>query len=216
MSKLFRQSAIDKLHSPEQLDKMIIVTKPSTWIAIAGIAFVIVIALIWSVLGSIPSKITGDGIFLAGNGVSYVYGITDNENVIVLYLPLSEGKKVETGMEVKIHPSTAEEEEYGHMEGEVIYVDGYVADRESMETVLGEESLVDSFLQDGPVVTVVCSLKTDAETKSGYYWSTEKGAEVVLQQGTPVSADIVIDESSPISLLIPIFKEKLQIGGGSD
>lgn len=216
MSKLFRQSAIDKLQSPEQLDKMIIVTKPSTWIAIVGLAFIIVAALIWSIFGTIPSKITGDGIFLDSSKVTTVYEENENEKTVVLYLPLSEGKSVEVGMSVRIHPSTVAEEEYGHMEGEIVYVDEYVATEESMKSVLREDSLVDTFLQNGAVVTVVCSLRTDEKTESGYYWSAQKGAEVVLREGTPVSADIITDERAPISLLLPIFKGELQISGGTN
>ena len=33
MSDLFRKSAIEKLSSPEQLDKAIVITPPSFWIA---------------------------------------------------------------------------------------------------------------------------------------------------------------------------------------
>ena len=36
MSDLFRQSALDKLSSPEQLDKVVVITPPAFWIALTG------------------------------------------------------------------------------------------------------------------------------------------------------------------------------------
>ena len=38
MGQIFRKSLLDKLSSPEQLDKMIVITPPSFWIALTGAA----------------------------------------------------------------------------------------------------------------------------------------------------------------------------------
>jgi len=134
-----------------------------------------------------------------------------NANVVVCYVALNSGKKVQEGMTVYVYPTTANKQEYGHMEATVESVDSYVSSTETLRTQLGNDSLVDAFLRDGPVIAVTCRLKEDANTISGYYWSSRKGASVALLEGTMVEAEIVIEEKAPITMVIPYIKEKLTI-----
>ena len=134
-----------------------------------------------------------------------------NNMAAILYVPVDSGKKIKTGMEVKVYPSTANKQEYGHINAFVTHVDEYVTSAEEMKNKLGDDSLVQSFSGSGPVVQVMCFLKLDPSTKSGYDWSSRKGAEVELSPGTPVSADIVTEKKAPITMLIPLLKEKLTV-----
>ena len=77
--------------------------------------------------------------------------------------------------------------------------------------MLGDDSLVQSYMSAGPVMQVQCSLKPDSSTASGYEWSNRKGAKVELEPGTTVNADIVVEKKAPISMLIPLLKEKLTV-----
>ena len=133
------------------------------------------------------------------------------DNVIVCYVPVSSGKKVREGMEVLIYPSTVNKQEYGHMEAKVIRVDSYVTSTGDMQKQLGDDKLVEAFLSEGPVVEVVCSLRTSDETASGYYWSSKKGAKLQIEQGTMVEADVVLERKAPITMLIPYIKDKLTV-----
>lgn len=133
----------------------------------------------------------------------------EDKDVVVCYVPISQGKKIHKGMSVNIYPSTVNQQEYGHMEAEVVGVDDYVASTQTIRNTLGDDTLVQTFLQGGSVVGVTCKLRRDDSTASGYYWSSKKGADLVVAQGTLVSADIVIDEKRPITMVIPLLKEKL-------
>ena len=125
---------------------------------------------------------------------------------VICYVPVSEGRKIKSGMKVVVYPSTVNKQEYGHMEGSVVSVSDSVVSAEDMQNQLGDPSLVQSFQQSGPVMRVVCDLKKDDSTASGYAWSSKKGADVILEEGTVVSADIVTEEKAPISMLIPYLK----------
>ena len=64
MVELFRKSSVERFSSPEQLDKMLKITSPLSWVGILS-AFVITVAvLIWAVLGSIPTTISVTGYFV--------------------------------------------------------------------------------------------------------------------------------------------------------
>jgi HlyD family secretion protein len=66
--RVFRAAALDRASSPEQLDHLVVITRPSDWIAAAVIAFVLASAILWGVLGRIPTRVTGDGILISNGG----------------------------------------------------------------------------------------------------------------------------------------------------
>ena len=133
------------------------------------------------------------------------------ENLIVCYIPINTGKKVEPGMEVIVSPTIVNENEYGHMQAEVIHVDDYVSTASNIRSMLGDDTLAQAFTQNGPVVGVICRLRVDETTASGYWWSNSKGAELMVPEGTMVTADIITEEKAPIDMLIPYLKEKLSM-----
>lgn len=63
---LFRKAALDKLASPERLDVLMRVTSPMGWLSLLTVAGILVGVIVWSILGSIPERISGDGILLRG------------------------------------------------------------------------------------------------------------------------------------------------------
>ena len=133
------------------------------------------------------------------------------ENHVICYIPISSGKKVTPGMEAIICPTTVNRQEYGHMKAEVVAVDNYVTSVSSIRATLGDEMLAQTFTQNGPVVAVTCRLYTDDTTASGYWWSNRKGADLIVPEGTMVTADIVTERKVPITMLIPYIKDKLSM-----
>jgi HlyD family secretion protein len=69
MKKLFRQAALDRLSSPEQLDQLLQVTTPRTWLALATLCGVLLLSVLWGFIGRVPEHVTGSGILLRGGGV---------------------------------------------------------------------------------------------------------------------------------------------------
>lgn len=65
---IYRKTAIDRLSSPEQLDRLVPLTRTNSWMALTMLLAMIVIACIWSVVGSLPSRVSGNGILLTGGG----------------------------------------------------------------------------------------------------------------------------------------------------
>ena len=132
-----------------------------------------------------------------------------DEDCIICYIPIASGKKVVPGMEVIVCPTTINRQEYGHMKADVVAVDDYVTPASSIRNTLGDDTLAQAFTQNGPVVAVSCRLRTDENTASGYWWSSKKGADLMVAHGTLVSADIVTEKKAPITMLIPYLKGKL-------
>ena len=57
----FRSEALDELSSPEQLDEAIQVTSPMSWLAGTILLFIVVATLLWSLFGTLRTRVQGDG-----------------------------------------------------------------------------------------------------------------------------------------------------------
>jgi HlyD family secretion protein len=64
-----RKAAIDKLASPERLDVLMQVTSPRGWLALWTVGAFLVGVIVWSVTGSIPTRIEGQGLLIRGGGL---------------------------------------------------------------------------------------------------------------------------------------------------
>jgi HlyD family secretion protein len=64
---IFRASALQRAASPEELDHLVAITKPSDWILAAVLTVALAAAIGWGIYGRIPSRVSGQGI-LVGSG----------------------------------------------------------------------------------------------------------------------------------------------------
>src|SRR4051812_41231704 len=67
-SSIFRETALQRLSSPEQLDQIIRVTSPQTWIALATSLVLLAGATLWSIFGAIPVRVSASGVLLDREG----------------------------------------------------------------------------------------------------------------------------------------------------
>ena len=68
---LFRPVALEQLKkssSPDQLDMMLHITGPRGWLALASLAGVLIVAIIWSIFGSVATTINGQGVLIRQGG----------------------------------------------------------------------------------------------------------------------------------------------------
>lgn len=126
----------------------------------------------------------------------------------VIYMPPSDGKKVEEGMRVKISPSTVEVEEYGYILGTVVHVSDYPASIEGMERFLGNTDLAKALSGDEPPIAIFVDLEQDTASVSQYKW-TSVGPPTQIKSGTFCNGYITIEKQRPITLLFPRLKETL-------
>lgn len=268
MAQLYRKSALDKLSNPEQLDRMIKISSPLSWLALIAVFLIIAVTILWSVFGTLPTtetvsgvvvypdnaaaiytnlsgvvekiyKSSGDGVskdeviadirtadntlervtsqcfgrvgalsvnegdpVLSGSQIARISVDTDCEKLLVCYVPLAVSQKFKSGMNVLIYPSSVDSQKYGHMEGEVLFTETSASSTSSMAYILGSENLVtEQFVSNGPVVAVICKIKKDQNTSSGLYWTSSAGKDIPVPSGTIVTANIVVDQSAPITRL---------------
>ncbi len=91
---IFRQAALDRLSSPDQLDQLVQVTSPTGWLALSGCILLLVAALAWGIRGEIPTNVRGSCILMKSGGIKE---ITFNAGGRVTDLAVREGDIIEQG-----------------------------------------------------------------------------------------------------------------------
>lgn len=86
-SNIFRKVALERMSSPEQLDQLLQVTTPKTWLALLSIIALLAGAVAWSYVGEITTRVTGQGVLIRSGGV---------RNVV----PLGAGQVLDIGVKV--------------------------------------------------------------------------------------------------------------------
>ena len=83
-----------RLQSPEELDRLVTVTTPLGWFALGTVGFVVLAALVWGFVGSIPTTVTGQGILLRGGRIASVVALGNGK---VATLDVQIGDRVTAG-----------------------------------------------------------------------------------------------------------------------
>ncbi|MBV9773402.1 MAG: NHLP bacteriocin system secretion protein, partial [Gemmatimonadetes bacterium] len=94
---IFREVALERLSSPEQLDQMMQVTTRRGWLALASLGCVLAAALAWGVFGSIPDRVSGPGILVRSGGV---YEVTSENEGRVADFAVQVGDTIREGQVV--------------------------------------------------------------------------------------------------------------------
>lgn len=89
---LFRQQALDKLSSPEQLDQLLDVISPKGWLALLGLTALVIASAVWSVIGALPSRVEGRGILLKKGGLTRVNALSSGQLTEIHVTPGSDVK----------------------------------------------------------------------------------------------------------------------------
>ncbi len=87
-------SEAPRLRSPEELDKLVTVTTPLGWLALGTVGFVVLAALVWGFIGSIPTTVSGEGILLRGGRIASVVALGTGK---VSELSVAVGDEVRAG-----------------------------------------------------------------------------------------------------------------------
>ena len=71
-SQMFRESAMRKMSSAEDLDHYLKVTNPSAWILISAVAVLLIAAFIWGLTASLPVSMNTTGVLKNGEIVCFL------------------------------------------------------------------------------------------------------------------------------------------------
>jgi HlyD family secretion protein len=131
---------------------------------------------------------------------------------VLVYLPSLQAKAVQPGMEAEMSPSTVKREEFGFINGKVVYAGEFPASFDALMRNFQNETLVHSIMAGGPVTELRVTLERDSKTMSGYKWSSSRGPAITISSGTLCTVQVITRQQRPVSLLFPYIKGQLGLG----
>lgn len=194
-TKVFRQQALDKLNSPDDLNELLTVTSPKSWLLLAAIGLLLAAAAVWGTVATIETTVPANGILVSADG-------SDSNLQAVLYVSIADGKRIQPGMTARISPSTVRPEEFGMVLGTVTSVQQSPSTQADMLAVLGNDALVQSLAASGAIVEVRLALQADGSTASGYDWTSADGPPARLWGGVLSDGFVVVNQQHPIELVL--------------
>lgn len=129
----------------------------------------------------------------------------------ILYIPSQDGKKISVGMEALVAPSTVQPQDFGFMKGKVVYVSDFPITQKGMMTSVKNDQLVQSLLSLGAPFEVHVEFERDPASYSGFKWTSAKGPNVFINEGTSCIGKITVRSEPPVTLVIPALKKFFEL-----
>jgi HlyD family secretion protein len=134
---------------------------------------------------------------------------TDDPNgklLTVAYFQVSDGKKIEPGMEVRITPATIEREQYGAILGKVVSVSPFPVTMDAITNVVGNAEVAQSLSAGGAKIEVFAELGRDPTSPTGYRWTSGRGPDIKVTAGTTGGVRATVEDRRPIAFVIPTLR----------
>ena len=132
MADVFRKSALERLSSPEQLDKAITVSNPASWLALLGVTIIIAATVIWAVFGTLPATMMLRGITAGTDDAA-------DGQVVECFADYLQAGHIKPGMNAIITGAADNNKRY---EATVIGISFDDAELSDMDLVLGNNDIV--------------------------------------------------------------------------
>jgi HlyD family secretion protein len=135
-------------------------------------------------------------------------------NSIVMYFADTDGNKISKNDQVQVSPNFVERERYGGIVGKVTEISSNSVTIEKMTKDIGNQNTANTIFKKlsdrgGSVVRIVAELEENEDNPTGYEWSSSSGPDrdkFEISSGMEAQVQVTVEEVSPISFVIPIFR----------
>ena len=154
--------------------------------------------------GSITAILVSDGSLMApGRTAVRVTDLTVPDEVVTI-VPASMTGTVVVGLPVRMEVSSAPSSKYGYLLGTIDAISSGPLTVDQIAETLGlEVQVVAAQLGTEPGLLAAIRLDYDPTTPSKYSWSVGQGPPFLITRGVPVTAQIILSETSPIQVVFP-------------
>ncbi len=194
-SNIFRKEALERLSSPEQLDQLMQIVTPRSWLPLAALSSLLACGLVWSFVGRIPVTTSGKGVLVYDDLPDK--SLPDKSLLGVASFSAGEISQIRPGMEVLLIPDVQGAQVSGGLTGRVKSVAAPPV------TTLAAVRKADLEQAEIEVVTV-----PDRDDNGSYQWSTGV-SEMIPVAGMPAIARITLQEKAPITFVFPFLENRV-------
>ena len=176
---LFQKKALEKLRSPDELDKLYSVTAPVGWVALLTVLFLLVSGILWTFFGVMADKVSGTGLMVDTAGIINIAPSTSGR---VLELRPKIGDPVQKNQIVAVVEQYATEQDIARLKADLNNTTSQV---DMASKVAQLNALTDKLLRDGQVVSPANGTVAEIKVNPG-----DVVARVILDLDAPGSVMI--------------------------
>ena len=129
-----------------------------------------------------------------------------SELVALTYFPIREGKKIRSGLDARVSPTTVSRERFGTMRASVEAASDYPVTTDAAANQIGNRELALALTGGQSLIEVFTVLQRDPETPSGFAWTSSRGPDTEITAGTTVTVRVTLERLPPITLVIPALR----------
>ncbi len=152
----------------------------------------------------------------AGDTIALLSRSEQKFRKVIAFVPVEMGKKVKPGMSAYFAPGSLKPQDYGYVRGVVRETSQFAVNSDSIVTELKNRDFAAAVSKTGVQARLVIELLPDRKTVSGLKWTSRNGTDIAVDSGTVGRVIINTEYRSPISYVIPFFREKVFGIGRSD
>lgn len=183
---MFRQKALDRLSSPEELDQLMHITSPRLWLALVAVVALLVAGVLWTVFTSIPTTVSAQG--------ALVRGPTQASVQPLVFATVQDGTQIRPGQSATVTVHSAGASIPATLKALVASVDPIPADEQGMAQSLHNAGYAHVLAAQLRIIKVQLKLTPPTSTQA---------SGPTIAPGTTVTSSITVDSQSPIHLIIP-------------
>ncbi|MBN2305617.1 MAG: HlyD family efflux transporter periplasmic adaptor subunit [Anaerolineae bacterium] len=150
MRPVYRKTALDKLASPDELDRLMQITRPGSWLLLAGVSVVLGVVVLWGIFGSLTTTLDQSGTLTLSNPVVFIAAPDPGQ---LIELIVQSGDRVTPGQPVaRLMTLNGEQDVLSAVNGQVLSIRASLGEPVDSESPLIS---VESFDRTDPQIEVV-------------------------------------------------------------
>ncbi|MBQ5759198.1 MAG: efflux RND transporter periplasmic adaptor subunit [Schwartzia sp.] len=118
----------------------------------------------------------------------------------VIFIPALKGNRLKLGDTVQVSPGSIDQEEFGALVGRVVAISDYPVTSDRVRYWTGNSEFASWVVQSngGAVMEAIVELIPDPATKSGYLWTSVRGATDTIVSGMTCTATAITRRKAPL------------------
>jgi hypothetical protein len=189
-----KQEKWQRIASPEDLDRRLVIITAKGWISLALTGLIILGVIIWTFFGVIPNTYATKTLLLTSEGQMDFF----------TFIPLERGQQIKLGTQVYVQPVGIATEKYGSIEGVVSHIAPVAATHMELERLLKNTSLITYFTDHEPIIVVVIT-PLRGDTPGSFKWTSGLQPPFTPKEQTLGKAIFILEQRTPISYIFPLW-----------
>jgi hypothetical protein len=221
--RIYRKVALERLTSPEQLDRVLRITTLHNWVSLSAVFAIFAAAIAWGTLARLPIVIGGTGVIVSaapairapesaecssGQDMPPAERGLQRRPELLVFVPAAEAAGIQAGAAVLFRPAIPGWERFELIQAKVVSVAHASFTFHDLAQSLQTPRLARFWEEHGPVLQLRASFVGAGKDQKIALTNQQEMAWAVLAPGTTGEVELIAGTQRPIGLLVSSAKAR--------